>query len=303
MRILVTGAAGFIGAHVTRALLASGHEVAAMVRPKNPVWRLRDVLGQLYVITGSLGDADLLRSALDQFKLDACIHLAWYAEPGKYLHSPENLRSLTESLGLLQEAIRAGCGQIVMAGTCAEYDTDAGYLHEDGKTHPATLYAAAKLSCCLLGHQIASQSGIDFAWGRVFYPYGPQEDERRVIPALIHALGAGQYFPATAGEQVRDYLHVEDVASAFCHLAEKRAAGIFNISSGTPVTMRHVLETAATLTGRAELVKFGAVPYRDWEPRFICGNNERLKALGWKPRYSLLEGLQQTLNWWASQAG
>lgn len=301
MRVFLTGASGFIGAHVTRALLASGHSVMALVKPANPMWRLKDVRGQFTVVTGLLGDVETVCAALSEFKPDACIHLAWYAEPGKYLHSPENIPSLTDSLSLLQELIRVGCRQVVMAGTCAEYDADVGYLREDSPTRPSTLYAAAKLSCCLLGQQIAAASKINFAWGRIFYPYGPQEDERRVVPALIRALRAGQAFPATAGEQVRDYVHVEDVAAAFCRLAEKQVSGIFNIASGAPVTIRQLLETVGALLGRTDLIQFGAVPYRDWEPLFICGDNRRLKALGWMPHYSLVEGLRQTLDWWASQ--
>jgi nucleoside-diphosphate-sugar epimerase len=182
-----------------------------------------------------------------------------------------------------------------MAGTCAEYDTEFGYLSELTPTHPATLYAAAKLSCCQLGEQIAAQAKINFAWGRVFYPYGPQEDERRLVSAAIRALKQGIAFPATQGEQVRDYIHVEDVAAAFCILIEKQAPGVFNISSGLPVSIRQLLETIETLMGCGDLIKFGVQPYRDWEPPFICGNNSRLKNLGWKPSYSLTKGLSETI--------
>lgn len=266
------------------------------------MWRLKDVRDQFAVVTGLLRDVDILRSALNEFKPDACIHLAWYAEPGKYLYSLENIPSLMDSLSLLRELVQVGCQQVVMAGTCAEYDTDVGYLREDSPTRPATLYAAAKLSCCLLGQQIAAAAKINFAWGRIFYPYGPQEDQRRVVPALIRALQKGEPFPATSGEQVRDYAHVEDVAAAFCCLAEKQVSGIFNIASGAPVTIRQLLETVGALLGRTDLLQFGALPYRDWEPPFICGDNRRLKGLGWTPRYSLVEGIRQTLDWWASQA-
>jgi nucleoside-diphosphate-sugar epimerase len=302
MRVFITGASGFIGAHVTRALLARGHSVMALAMPNDPMWRLKDVRGQFAFATGLLGEVDTLRLALTGFKPDACIHLAWYVEPGKYLHSLENISSLTGSLTLLNELIQIGCCQVVMAGTCLEYDTDVGYLHEDTPTRPMTLYAAAKLSCCLLSQQIATQAKRNLAWARIFYPFGPQEDERRVVPAAIHALQQGQPFPATPGEQVRDYIHVEDVATAFCTLAEKQANGVFNISSGTPVTIRQLLETIGNLMERAELIQFGAQPYRVWEPRFICGDNRRLKEFGWKPAYTLDQGLLQTIQWWEARS-
>ncbi|MBU0697871.1 MAG: NAD(P)-dependent oxidoreductase [Proteobacteria bacterium] len=301
MRVFVTGASGFIGSHVTRALLGKGHSVAVLAPPDDPLRRLQDIRNSFEVITGMLGDVGILQKALAKFQPEACIHLAWYAEPGQYLHSMENIQSLTASLTLLNVLINVGCRQVVMAGTCAEYDTEFGYLSELTPTRPATLYAAAKLSCCLLGQQIATHAKINFAWGRIFYPYGSQEDKRRLIPSAIDALKQGNAFPATQGEQVRDYIHVEDVAEAFCVLTEKRAVGVFNISSGLPVSIHQLLETIGNLMGRAELIQFGALSYRDWEPPFICGNNSRLKNLGWKSSYSLVNGLSETIAWASQQ--
>ena len=207
----------------------------------------------------------------------------------------QNIQSLASSLSLFQTLIKAGCQQIVAAGTCFEYDTNFGYLHEDTPACPASLYSATKLSCCLIGSQLAAQAKISFAWGRIFYPYGPQEDQRRLVPAAIKSLKQGVPFPASLGDQVRDYIHVTDVASAFCTLMEKQADGIFNISTGSPVSIRHLLETLGLLMNRRNLIQLGALPYRNWEPPFICGDNTRLRNLGWNPYYSLEEGLLDTI--------
>jgi nucleoside-diphosphate-sugar epimerase len=304
-RVALTGAAGFIGSHVARVLLAAGCDVAVLVRPGNPLARLRDVADDLAVLPCDLADAAAVRAALAAWRPEACLHLAWYAEPGKYLTSPENVPALTASLTLLDELIRAGCGQVVMAGTCAEYDTDLGFLREGGPTRPATTYAATKLSLNLIAGHVAAAAGINLAWARLFYLYGPFEDERRLVPALIRALAHGEPFPATGGEQVRDYLHVEDVAAALWALAERRVTGVVNVASGVPVTLRQVMETVGEVAGRPELIQFGALPYRDWEPRFICGDNRRLRDEGnWTPRYPTLRaGLSQTVDWWRTQIG
>lgn len=301
MRVFITGASGFIGSHTVRALLEGGHEVAALAFPDDPMGRLADLEGRYAVLRGDLAELPPVRAALADWRPEACIHLAWYAEPGKYLHSPENLPALANSLNLLQALIEMECRQVVMVGTCAEYDTDAGFLREEGPTRPETIYAATKLSLSLVGRQMAAAAGTRFAWGRVFYLYGPREDERRVVPALIRSLTRGQAFPATLGEQVRDYLHVADIAAGLRALVEQGADGIFNISSGVPVTMRQLMETAGEIVGRPELIRFGEVPYRDWEPPFICGDSRKLRALGWKPRYDLKEGLASVVEWWRRQ--
>jgi len=257
---------------------------------------------ELCVLEGDLANIAAFRSALRELRPDCCIHCAWYAEPGSYLHAAENIDCLTESLALLRELIAVGCRQVIMVGSCAEYETEAGFLHEDGATRPLTLYAATKLALGVVGQQLAKRTEINFAWARLFYLYGPEEDGRRLVPALIKALLHGQPFPATLGEQVRDYLHVADVASGLLTLANRSATGTYNIASGLPVTVRQVVETVSELVGRPDLIQFGAVPYRDWEPPFICGDSRRLRGLGWSPRRTLREGLEQTIQWWRHTA-
>jgi nucleoside-diphosphate-sugar epimerase len=149
---------------------------------------------------------------------------------------------------------------------------------------------------------MAAAAGVAFSWARLFYLYGPMEDKRRLVPSVINALQHGENFPATAGEQVRDYLHVEDVALALWTLTREKHSSVFNIASGVPVTMRQLMETAGNIIGHGELIQFGALPYRHWEPMFICGDNRKLKAIGWQPRYSLVEGLVQTADWWKQQS-
>ncbi len=296
--LLLTGAPGFVGSQVARLALAQGHDVVAVVRPGDPLRRLRDLRHELRVLEGDLANVATLQTALRESRPDFCIHCAWYAEPGRYLHAPENLACLTHSLALLHELIAAGCRQVVMVGSCAEYKTEAGFLHEDGATQPETLYAATKLALGIIGQQLAKRTETAFAWARLFYMYGPDEDERRLVPALIQALLRGQPFPATSGEQVRDYLHVADAASGLLTLAQGNATGTYNIASGVPVTVRQLAETIGELVGRSDLIRFGALPYRDWEPPFICGDSRRLRALGWSPRHTLREGLAQTIQSW-----
>ena len=301
MRVFITGATGFIGSHTVRALRAANHEVAALVYPNDSLQRLDDLSGQFDIIPSDLANIGDVLELLKRWEPDACIHLAWFAEPGKYLDSTENIKTLISSLNLLQSLVEIGCKQIIAAGTCAEYDLNIGYLREDSPVSPDTLYAATKSSLNLVGQQFSKNNELIFSWARIFYLFGPQEDERRLIPSLIEALKREESFPSTAGEQVRDYLHVEDVARAFVTLLEKKAEGTYNISSGKPITIRSLLETVGKIMRRSDLLEFGALPYRDWEPMFVCGDNRKLRSLGWAPKYDLEKGLKHTCDWWLNQ--
>jgi nucleoside-diphosphate-sugar epimerase len=301
MRVLVTGAAGFIGASVVRRLVAEGHEVGALVRPGGSGWRLEGVTS-LTTIEADLADGGAVARALASWKPEACIHLAWYAVPGKYLDARENLDCLEVSLHLLESLAEAGCRHVVMTGTCAEYDTDLGFLRESGPTRPATLYAAAKLSLGMTAAIRAAQLGMTLSWARLFYLYGPYEDQRRMVPSLIRALLENKPFKASTGRQIRDYLHVDDVASALVALAAARANGTFNVCSGEPVRMRDLMATLGRFGGHEDVIRFGELPDREWEPPFICGDASRLRgATGWAPAYELEAGLRQTLEWWTAR--
>ena len=171
-------------------------------------------------------------------------------------------------------------------------------LSEMDNTKPETFYAASKLSFKMLGEQFANQTGLRFAWGRIFFLYGSHEDARRLVPSAILTLQKGETFFSSPGEQIRDYLHVTDVANAFLVLMEKEATGIYNICSAEPITIKSLLDRIGMLIGRPDLLAQGKLPYREWDPMFICGKNDRLKALGWTPRIDLSTGLHDTIEWW-----
>lgn len=297
MKVFVTGASGFIGSHLIRGLIDAGHEILALATPESDLRRIKDCLHHVSILRGRLEEIIDISNKLSRWRPQACVHLAWYAEPGEYLRSKNNLTALQGSLALLQILSECGCEQFVGAGTCAEYATKADRLAETDRIEPATLYAATKSSLQLIGGPLAAQIGLRFAWGRIFYLYGPQEDTRRLIPSTILSLQRGESFYASPGAQVRDYLHVTDVARAFTALLEERASGVYNICSSETVTIRHILDSIGRQMERPELIRHGALPYRDWDPMFVCGDNRKLASLGWQPQVGLQEGLKDTIAW------
>jgi nucleoside-diphosphate-sugar epimerase len=299
MRVLVTGAAGFIGSHVVRSLLRRGDEVLALLRPGTEPTRLADVKDRIRLVAADLDAPDSVTRAVAETRPEGCIHLAWYAVPGKYLHAEaENLACLQATLNLVQQLRETGCRQFVGAGTCIELDTDAGYLTRSTPPKPRTVYAAAKHATQVLAAQLCQGSPLRFAWLRVFYLYGPGENRQRLVPYVIRSLEGGERVELTAGEQVRDYLHVADVAEAFARVLHTDASGPLNLGGGQPVTVKALVQTLGRLLGRTDLLRFGARPTPPDEPPFICADPEPLKATGWRPQFDLESGLRDTLAWW-----
>jgi nucleoside-diphosphate-sugar epimerase len=302
-RILITGATGFIGSHLTRQLAASGHEIYVLLQPGASLSRISDVSTALHVIPGDVLSAGEVAACLAEAKPDLCFHLAWYVEPGKYLSSEMNLDHLEAGVRLARQLAAAGCRKLVATGTCFEYDTaqrsdGRDRLSEESPKAPHSLYAACKLSLQQVLEQLSARTGMAVAWPRLFYQYGPFEDERRLVPSIILALLEGRTAALTPGEQVRDYLHVEDVASAIIATGLSPLTGPVNIGSGVPVTVREIAETLGRNTGRPDLLALGARDYSPDDPRFVCADNRKLVgSTAWSPRWSLEAGLTQTLEW------
>ena len=133
---------------------------------------------------------------------------------------------------------------------------------------PGTPYARAKSAFYLAARDIAAQAGMDLAWARLFFLYGPWEHPARIVPSAVLACLQGRPFPATSGEQVRDYLHVADAAAALWAIAASDAVGPVNVCSGEGVTLRSVLDTVEVATGGRGLIRYGEIPYG---PASGCG--------------------------------
>jgi nucleoside-diphosphate-sugar epimerase len=294
-RVLVTGASGFVGTPALDALAAAGHEVHA-VSSRGPgahaatVWHVADLLAP-----------DAAERLIGEVAPDRLLHLAWYAEPGRYWTSPENVRWVEATLGLLRAFARSGGRRAVMAGTCAEYEWGGDEpLREDATPlRPATLYGTAKHATQLLAAALADQLEFELAWGRVFFLYGPGESPERLVASLIRGLLSGERVPTTEGSLVRDFMHVSDVAGAFVALLDSDLRGAVNIGSGHGVAVREVVAEIGAATGRADAIDVGALEPRPDEPARIVADATRLwRDLGFNPRFELAEGIRDTVRWW-----
>jgi len=295
-RVLITGAAGFIGRRCLPLLQALAYDVHAVSRFP----RLEEMPGV------SWHHADLLNEKqvselLAHVKPTHLMHLAWYTEHGKFWSAVENLQWVGASITLFEKFAAAGGTRMLAAGTCAEYAPDEQSPCSEASTPlmPATLYGACKQAVRTVFEAFARRAGLSAAWGRIFFPYGPGEPEGRLIPSVARALLAGEPARCTHGRQVRDFIYVEDVASALVALLDSSVEGSINIGSGQPVTLRQVIDKVAERTGHTELVQPGAIPVSAGELPSLYADTGRLnEEVGWSPRYGLDEGIDATVDWW-----
>lgn len=293
MNVLVTGAGGFIGSRVAQLLLDRGHHVHAVVRPTMPAPMFESAEGNFTVWPADLLDEGALRAAVNGSKPDAALHLAWFTEPGRYLHDkPKNLESLTAGAALLGRLTEVGCSRIVLGGTCLEGSVGPGCQ--------PTFYAVAKRALHDLAASLNS-SDTTVACCHVFSVYGPGEDRRRAVPSVVRSLLQGDPVAVSLGTELRDYLYVDDVAHALCTVVGSDVAGTFDVCSGQPRQLRAVFEEIAIATGRGDLIRWGEREARPGENFEVGGDPMALTGLGWSPSRSLHDGIAETVAWWRTQ--
>jgi nucleoside-diphosphate-sugar epimerase len=295
-KVLLTGASGFIGRHAIPFLLERGYEVHAVSskpnKSKNIHWHETDLL-----------NSEQTALLLERIKPSHLLHFAWYAVPGKYWTATENLSWVAASLNLLNHFAWHGGRRVVMAGTCAEYDWHYPYCDENlTPLVPQSLYGSAKHGLQSILSHFSVQNKLSSAWGRIFYLYGPFEQANRLVPSVILSLLNNQDVKCTEGLQVRDFSHVEDTAGAFVALLESNVEGNVNIASGSPVSVKDVINRIHANVKSSGKVLFGAVPRPAADPDALIADMTRLtKEVGWKPNYDLNSGLAQTIAWWKQQ--
>lgn len=289
-RVLLTGATGFVGRYTLASLAEAGDEVHAVARHRGPdtpgvIWHEADLLAGCEVVA--------------EVEPEILVHLAWYAEHGKFWSSPENVRWVEASLALLRAFAAAGGGRAVMAGTCAEYEWSRAVYREDAPKNPRTLYGSCKHGLHVVARAWAEQAGVALAWGRLFFMYGPGEAPGRLVPSVVTALLRGETAPMTSGLQRRDFLHVADAGAAFAALADSTLEGPVNLASGEGVVVRDLATLIAERTGGADLLGVGALPDRDEDPASLLADVGRMRdELGFRPRIKLGDGLDGTVEFW-----
>lgn len=274
MTVAVTGAAGFIGTHLVRELVARKEEVIGIVRrlPSDPVPGVR------YVAL-DLADADAgTYQAVGA--PDRLVHLAWGGLPN-YLSLHHFERELPLHYSFLRVMVEAGLSSMLVTGTCYEYGMVNGALDEEMEPKPDNPYAFAKASLLRQLDFLKRKHGFALTWARLFYMWGVGQAASSLYPLLQAAIARGDAtFPMSAGEQLRDYLPVEEVAAMLAMLSARGVdGGVVNVSSGVPTSIRTFVERWIAESGAAIVPELGRYPYPSYEPLAFWGTTAKRRFL------------------------
>lgn len=276
MKILVTGATGFIGSHLIEALLHKNVSVIAS-----------SILSKTEVEADWLNKVDYVQADLNEEREnwfvffdqpDRLIHLAWEGLPhyNDLFHLERNLPS---NFAFLKNMVKNGLSDLIISGTCLEYGMQDGVLSEDMDTRPNNAYAIAKDCLRRYLEQLQKHSAFNLKWIRLFYMYGKGQNPKSLLSQLDQALSMNaKQFNMSGGDQLRDYLPVETVAEYIADIAlQDKINGIINCCSGTPISVKQLVQDYLLKKGKKIELNLGYYAYNDYEPMAFWGDNSKLK--------------------------
>jgi nucleoside-diphosphate-sugar epimerase len=296
MRIVLTGATGFLGQALTTLLLDEGHAVCVLVRPDSRKEKLPHGQHLSVIRYTSLSSPETLQQ-LQSWQPEAMVHLAWKGVGGKERSEADQFTAnIPLTLDCINLAYNAGCQHWIGIGSQAEYGIPNREVVEADTCHPVTAYGKAKLATGIASLGLCEALKIKGTWCRVFSVYGPGDHPGTLLSYIISSLQTGDAPSLTACEQEWDYLYITDAAAAIAALLKKGCTGIYNIASGKTVVLKNVVEMIREEMGTETAVKYGERPYTLQQVMHLQGNVDKLKNdTGWQPAVSLKEGLQQTI--------
>lgn len=308
-KVLVTGAAGFIGSHLTQQLLLSGAQVRAFVRYNSLnshgyLDRLpADQRSEIEVVMGDLRDPDAVREAVRG--MDVVFHLgALIAIPYSYQHPTEYVQTnVMGTLHVLQAVRQWGIERMVHTSSSEVYGT-ARYVPMD-ESHPLqgqSPYSASKIAADKLAESFYRSYQTPVVTVRPFNAYGPRQSMRAVIPTIIHQALNGSEIVLGNVSVTRDFTYVEDTARAFIRaaLTDEAVGDVFNVGSGTEIAIRDLVETILRIVGRTLPVRVDPNrlrPEKSEVRRLRADSTKAAHVLQWRPTIALEEGLRRTVEW------
>jgi dTDP-6-deoxy-L-talose 4-dehydrogenase (NAD+) len=278
LKVLDTGATGFVGRHVGARLVRGGHVVTAGARDEAKARKLPWFGSAAFVSCDVFADFARL---LDRGTPDVLVHLAWPGLPNfrDFFHLERNLPA---DFALLKRAVGSGIRRLVVAGTCLEYGMQFGPLTDRMETRPITPYGLAKDTLRKSLEMLRATTPFSLQWVRLFYMYGEGQYASALLNQLDRAIDERrEAFDMSPGDQLRDYLPIEAVAEIFGKVVESpHVQGVINCCSGRPISVRELVERRCAERGASIRLNRGHYPYPDYEPLAFWGVPTSLDSPG-----------------------
>lgn len=301
MPVLITGAEGFIGSHLSARLVKEGARVSVLVRPGADLSRLSAIGEKISINSLDIREIDQLEEFVSAARPQRIFHLAAVTD----LNRDWNSLPLVTGVNLggtinLIRALRSVDYEILITTCTAEaYGRNPAPFIEEMPLDPISPYSFSKVAATAFCRMAAASLGASVRVLRLFLVYGPGQGEERFLPQLIRAALTGRPFRMTAGEQTREYTYIDDVVEGFILAAEKGSGRgeVYNLGSGREISLKHLVEKVEAITGRTVKIDSDILPYRENEIwRFFGDHHRALDCLGWRAKTSLAEGLEKTVN-------
>lgn len=303
MRTLITGAAGFIGSNLLRRLVSDGVQVSIFLRKDSNTWRIADVLDKVTAYDVDLRDASGVKKAVSEIQPEVIFHLATAGVYGGVAASDTDLieTNLLGFVNLVSALDEIPYKALVNTGSSSEYGIKTSPMKEGDLCEPMNTYGVTKLAATLYASFIAKTKNKPIVTLRVFSPYGPYDDHRRLVSSVCLALARGVSPTLANPATVRDFTYIDDLVELFLEAAEKAAvvrAEIFNAGSGREHTSEEVVNLIKKQIGNTIEFVWGATSPRPWEsPKWEADTSNVFETFKWRPRYSLEEGIKKTAEW------
>ncbi len=303
-RVLVTGAAGFVGANLAHRLAAEGHEPHLLVRPGSLTWRLEGPPPGR-VLEADLRDAEGVHRVVETVRPDWIFHCATY---GAYSWQTDAARihetNVTGTANLLAACRRRGFEVFVNTGSSSEYGYKRQPAAETDVPEPNSAYARSKLAATERCAQEAAAGAGAIATVRLYSVYGPYEEPNRLLPMLLTAARNGRLPPLTRPETARDFVYADDVCDAYLQIARHppiEPGAVFNVGTGRQTTLADVVAIVNAMFGMTGEPQWGSMASRTWDTDVWCADISRIRTeVGWTPRHSLADGLERFNGWLAA---
>ncbi len=301
---VVIGAAGFVGATLTRRLLREGMNVHGIVRAgSKSLWRLDDVRGRITLHDTGISKPEELKKLWKKMKPSYIFHTATYGSYPSQLDAYDMIAANVAGTYSLLESLRdVPYVNLIVTGSSSEYGKKINPMNEHDVLEPNNFYAATKAAQTHICTTYAKVYNKPVTVLRLFNVYGYYEEKGRLVRSVIESVLSNSPVRLATGKEARDFIFVEDVADACIVAAKKKPATgeVFNIGTGVQTTIRQLAEEVLRITRRTVPIVTGAYEGRVWDTHYWRADMKKTRrVLHWKPEHSLGQGLRKTIAWYA----